>query len=189
MALPRAYERTSGSLYLERLLSDAVLGHLQSSAAGENRACPFRGRAAHPGGARRGRDARHPNLRQLHPERDGRPFRRRRGRRGGGPTALCRDPAAMVLAAHGVRVRAAQVQGRGDRGAERPRRHQGLRHRARGEARSSPSRTSSPIARPSCASTTSKAAATTSTRRASRSSSTSVARSRSPAPSKPSSPN
>ena len=35
------------------------------------------GRAGDPVGAGRGRDARHPDLRQLHPQRHGRPLRRR----------------------------------------------------------------------------------------------------------------
>ena len=41
-----------------------------------------------PGHAGRGRDARHPDQRQLHPQRHRRPLRRRRGRRDRGPARL-----------------------------------------------------------------------------------------------------
>ena len=44
------------------------------------------------------RDACHPDLGQLHPQRHGRSFRRRRRRRGRRSAALCRDPAAVVVA-------------------------------------------------------------------------------------------
>ena len=84
--------------------------------------------------ARRGRDALHPDLRQLHPQRHRRPFRRRLGRRGRRPAPLCGDSAAMVVAAPGIPVPAAQIQDRGDGRAGRPRGDPVPRHRLRGEA-------------------------------------------------------
>jgi hypothetical protein len=54
------------------------------------------------------------------------PARRRRGRRS---APRCRNPAAMVDAASGILVPAAQVQDRRHRRAERPRRDPGPRHR------------------------------------------------------------
>ena len=81
-----------------------------------------------------GRDALHPDLRQLHPQRHRRPFRRRRRRRGRRPAALCRDPAAVVVAPPGIPVPAAEIQDRGDRRAGRPRGDPVPRHRLRGEA-------------------------------------------------------
>ena len=67
------------------------------------------------GRSRRGRDARHPDLGQLHPQRHRRSFRRRRRRRDRRSAALCRDPAAVVVAPSGIHLPAAQVQDRGDR--------------------------------------------------------------------------
>ena len=159
--------------------------------------------------SRLGRDARHPDLGQLHPQRHRRPFRRRRRRRGRRPAALCGDPPPVVVAPPGVHLPAAQVQDRGDRRRARPRRHPGPRHRPPREARRGrqsrlrrlcrrrprphaddrpqdprfPARgaISSPMSRRFCASTICSAAATTSTRRASRSSSTRPAPKRSPA--------
>ena len=69
----------------------------------------------HPGRAGRGRDARHPDLRQLHPQRHRRPLRRRRRRRGRRPAPLRRDHPPVVVAAPRVQLPAAQVQDRGDR--------------------------------------------------------------------------
>ena len=63
------------------------------------------------------RDARDPDLGQLHPQRHRRSFRRRRRRRDRRPAPLCRNPAAMVVAASGILVPAAQVQDRGQRRA------------------------------------------------------------------------
>ena len=88
----------------------------------------------HPGRAGRGRDARHPDLRQLHPQRHRRPFRRRRRRRGRRPAPLRRDHPPVVVAAPRVQLPAAQVQGRGDGRRARPRRHPGARHRPAPEA-------------------------------------------------------
>ena len=56
-------------------------------------------RAGDPGRPGQRRDARDPDLRQLHPQRHRRPFRRRGRRRGRRPAALCRDPAAVVVGA------------------------------------------------------------------------------------------
>ena len=84
--------------------------------------------------SRRGRDARHPDLGQLHPQRHRRPFRRRRRRRDRRSAALCRDPAAVVVAASGIHLPAAQVQDRRDRRRARPRRDPGPRHRPAAEA-------------------------------------------------------
>ena len=75
----------------------------------------------HPGRAGRGRDARHPDLGQLHPQRHRRPLRRRHRRRGGRPAPLCRDHPPVVVAAPRVQLPAAQVQDRGDRRAEHDR--------------------------------------------------------------------
>ncbi len=119
---------------------------------------------------------------------------RRRGRRS---AAVVRAGAAMVDAASGVRVPAAQVQDRGDRRDPRPDRDPGARHRRPGRAqrrrrgrlprrrgrRPGPhadhrpgdprvpagAASSSTTSTPSCASTTATAGATTSTRRGSRS--------------------
>ena len=88
----------------------------------------------HPGRAGTGRDARHPDLGQLHPQRHRRPLRRRRRRRGRRSAALCRDHPPVVVAASRVQLPAAQVQGRGDGRRARPRRHPGARHRPAAEA-------------------------------------------------------
>ena len=81
-------------------------------------------RAGSAGRAGRGRDARHPDQRQLHPQHHRRPVRRRRGRRDRGPAPLRRDHPAVVDPASGIQLPAAQVQDRGDRRAARPRRDQ-----------------------------------------------------------------
>ena len=81
------------------------------------------------GRSRLGRDARHPDLGQLHPQRHRRPFRRRRRRRGRRPAPLCRDPPPVVVAPPGVHLPAAQVQDRRHRRRARPRRDPGPRHR------------------------------------------------------------
>ena len=73
------------------------------------------GHARHPGRARQRRDARDPDLGQLHPQRHRRSLRRRRARRNRRSAPLCRDPAAMVVAPSGVLVPAAQVQDRRQR--------------------------------------------------------------------------
>ena len=54
------------------------------------------GRARHPGRAGRGRHARHPDQRQLHPQRHRRPLRRRRRRRDRRSARLCRDHPPVV---------------------------------------------------------------------------------------------
>ena len=92
------------------------------------------GRARHPGRAGRGRDARHPDPRQLHPQRHRRPLRRRHGRRGRRPAPLGRDHPPVVDAPPRVQLPAAQVQDRGDGRRARPRRHPGARHRPAAEA-------------------------------------------------------
>ena len=73
------------------------------------------GRARHPGRAGRGRDARHPDLGQLHPQRHQRPLRRRRRRRGRRPAPVGRAAAPVVDPASRVHLPAAQVQDRGHR--------------------------------------------------------------------------
>ena len=156
-----------------------------------------RRRAGHAGRARHGRDARHPDQRQLHPQRHGRSLRRHRARRARGSAPVLRDHPPVVHAASGVHLPAAQVQDRRDRLAGGPRRFRGARHRPAHEARRRTARWASRCwwaaawaarpssarrsatscrastccrtSRPSCASTTRKAGATTSTRRASRS--------------------
>ena len=100
-----------------------------------------RGRARRAGGAGRSRHARHADLRQCHPQRHGRPFRRRRARRDRGSAHLVRDRAPVVDAASRVQLPAAQVQDRHHRLAQRPRRGARARHRPapvaqRGGARS-----------------------------------------------------
>ena len=77
-------------------------------------------RAGHPRRAGRRRDARDPDQRQLHPQRDRRPFRRRRRRRDRGSAADGRAAAAVVDRPSGVPLPAAQVQDRHHRRAERP---------------------------------------------------------------------
>ncbi len=147
-----------------------------------------------------GRDACHPDLGQLHPQRHGRSFRRCCRRRGRRPAALCGNPAPVVVGPSGIFLPAAQVQDRRHRRRARPRRDPGARHRPASEEerqgrdrlcrlcrrRAGPhadgrqadprlpagSRTCCPTRRQSCAFTTCMAAATTSTRRASRSSCT-----------------
>ena len=161
--------------------------------------------------ARRRRDALHPDLGQLHPQRHRRPFRRRRRRRDRGSAPDRRADPAMVDPPPGILLPAAQVQDRGDRRRARPRRGRGARYRhahrpqrgrrdrlrgpgrrrprphaddRQGRARLPAAATScSPISRRSCASTISRAGATTSTRRGSRSWSTRSA----PRPSSPAS--
>ena len=86
-------------------------------------------RAGHPRRAGRRRDARDPDQRQLHPQRDRRPFRRRRRRRDRGSAADGRAAAAVVDRPSGVPLPAAQVQDRHHRRAERPGRHEVARHR------------------------------------------------------------
>ncbi len=66
------------------------------------------GHPGDPGRPRLGRDARHPDIGQLHPQRHGRPFRRRGRRRTGRSAALCRNPAAMVVGASRIFVPAAE---------------------------------------------------------------------------------
>ena len=88
----------------------------------------------HPGRAGGGGDARHPDLRQLHPQRHRRSLRRRHRRGGRRPAPLRRDHPPVVVAAPGVQLPAAQVQGRRDSRPARPRRHPGARHRPASEA-------------------------------------------------------
>ena len=77
-------------------------------------------RARHPRGAGGRRDARDPDQRQLHPQRDRRPFRRRRRRRDRGSAPDGRADPAVVDRPSGVHLPAAQVQDRHHRRAERP---------------------------------------------------------------------
>ena len=77
-------------------------------------------RAGYSRRAGRGRDALHPDLGKLHPQRHRRPFRRRRRRRGGGSAPDRGADPAMVDPAPGVQLPAAQVQDRGDRRRARP---------------------------------------------------------------------
>ena len=77
------------------------------------------GRAGHPGAPGRGRHARHPDLRQLHPQRHRRPLRRRHRRRGRRPARLGRGDPPVVDPAPGIQLPAAQVQDRRHRGAAR----------------------------------------------------------------------
>ncbi len=117
--------------------------------------------------------------------------------RAGRPAPLVRDHPPVVDVPPRIRLPAAQVQDRGQRRGERPRRHRSARHRPGGgdergrraglprlgrrrpgpnphrrqasSMNSCPGSTCCPTWRPSCASTTAMAGATTSTRRASRS--------------------
>ncbi len=68
-----------------------------------------------------GRDARHPDQRQLHPQYHGRSFRRHRARRDRRSAPVLRDHPPVVDAASGVHLPAAQVQDRGHRFAGGPR--------------------------------------------------------------------
>ena len=91
--------------------------------------------ARHPGdprGPRLGRDARHPDLGQLHPQHHDRPVRRRRGRRDHRSASGRRNPAPVVEPPSRILVPAAQVQDRDDRRAERPRRDPLPRYRPAG---------------------------------------------------------
>ena len=166
------------------------------------------GHARHPGRARQRRDARDPDLGQLHPQRHRRPFRRRRRRRdrrsrapmprscGNGrrcirnsrscrassrspSTAAPHDRAAIQ--AHDIGLQIV----RDERGRARLRRLCRRRPRAHAVHRQEDprlparARPAAPTSTRSCASTISMAGATTSSRRASRSSSTRRARRRS----------
>ena len=75
------------------------------------------GDAGYPGRAGRGRDARHPDQRQLHPQRHRRSFRRRGRRRDRGSAHLVRDRPAMVDLPSRILLPAAQVQDRHHRRA------------------------------------------------------------------------
>ncbi len=90
---------------------------------------PDRARRRRDGRPRRGRHARHPDQRQLHPQHHQRLLCRRRARRDRRSAALLRDPAPVEHAAPGVRLPAAQVQDRRHRGQGGPRRHRLARHR------------------------------------------------------------
>ena len=70
------------------------------------------------------RDARHPDQRQLHPQRHRRPVRRRRRGRDRRSAPLRGADAPMVEPAPGILLPAAQVQDRGHRRRCRPRGHQ-----------------------------------------------------------------
>ena len=85
----------------------------------------------HLGRPRDGRDARHPDQRQLHPQRDVRSLRRRRRRRSRRPARLVGNHPPVVDVPPRILVPAAQVQDRGDGSAKRPRRNQSPRHRHR----------------------------------------------------------
>ena len=74
-------------------------------------------RAGDPRRPRLGRDARDPDLGQLHPQHHDRPVRGRRGRRDHRSASGRRNPAAMVEPASGILVSAAQVQDRDERRA------------------------------------------------------------------------
>jgi sulfite reductase (NADPH) hemoprotein beta-component len=154
-------------------------------------------RAGHPAAPRRRRDARHPDQRQLHPQRDLRPVRRRRRRRDRGSAHLGGDRAAVVDLPSRILLPAAQVQDRGDRApddrAADPRARHRHPHREERGGRGgfevwvggglgrtpiigvgvpqvpAQGASASRISRRSSASTTCSAGATTSTRRASRS--------------------
>ena len=83
-----------------------------------------------------GRDARDPDLGQLHPQHHDRSVRRRRGRRDHRSAPGRRNPAPMVEPPSGVLVPAAQVQDRDERRTERPRCDPLPRYRAAGRDRS-----------------------------------------------------
>ena len=172
-----------------------------------------RGAAGRHGRAGRGRDARHPDLRQLHPQRHRRPLRRRRGRRDRRPAPLGRDRPPVVDAASGIlflprkfKIAVTGVGARPRRDARSTTSACGCSATTRARSasrswsaagsaarRSSPRRSAVPAqarrcwatSRRSCASTTSTAGATTSTRRASRSWCTSSAPRSSPRRSRP----
>ena len=70
----------------------------------------------------------HPDQRQLHPQCHRRPVRRRHRRRDRRPPPAGRDHPPMVEPASGIRLPGAQVQDRGGRQRERPRRAAVSRH-------------------------------------------------------------